>query len=171
MSLLCFDKNIQYNYSKVKEIYAIFAYVMYYFFWSQDVLFYISHLFFLQNDSNCCSGCWWIRHSPCGETQLADELWFHFFHLHPWSGHSQEYPALRSQICLITNDARRCHGFSFANAGKTTRQANDLALTESLRWPKVRHDVFEQYLIPREVSLNLNRNTFIYINYLMCHSH
>lgn len=121
MSLLCFNKNIQYNFSKVKEIYPYLAYSMYFFFFflvRECIILYISPVF-LQNDSKCCSGCWWILHPRWGETQLADEMWFHVLHLHPLSGRSQEYPGSTSQICLITNDARRCHGFSFANAGMT----------------------------------------------------
>lgn len=74
--------------------------------------------FFPQNDSNVVQGVDEFD-TLCGETQLADEVWFHVFYMHPSSGCSPEYPALTSQICLITNDARRCHGFSFADVGMT----------------------------------------------------
>lgn len=91
---------------------------------------------------------------PCGETQLLDDLWFHVFHLHPASGHSQENPALVSRFCLITSDARRCQRFQFSRilwwrrliGLPLTRRANYLTVSKSMWQPQIGHDVFDHYL-------------------------
>lgn len=91
---------------------------------------------------------------PCGETQLLGELWFHVFHLHAASGHSQENPALVSRFCLITGDARHCQRFQFLQILwrrhlvrlPLTRRANYQTVSKSIWQPKIRHGLFDHYL-------------------------